>query len=441
MEENSAPVQFIEVRQDTILSFIGEAKRRIVIAKPAYFLQEVNKLIEMAEQQVQCDIYMETNDSAIRYGFGEQAALEAINKDFDSLNVQSANYIRLAIIIVDDKVMVYSPVALSWEEVPEKINFPNGFIGGRTLADSLMRQIEGEPQNIDIEGLNIAIKECPVTQKPPDAIKKEISETTDKLKENPPVDPVTLRKTKFYRNKFKLLKMTIHGMKIKNKSLSLLPFNRILSHSNQRLKSSWKILTKNEVENISAIKDSLSFIEEMKDKYTFDAGRFGTLIEKKNMEPFEEAIDTEVGKLVEQLTGAKSTSDSEDNKTNPKNLYQLLADSRNALVDHLFPQAMADKDCWEKLFKNERSLYRRISNNEISEEEGVRQAVESFVDHSLHFPEAESMIEVMDVEFDYYDISDELLAKDDFIKQVQKFDLKVREYKDGYEKQEQGSLF
>jgi hypothetical protein len=102
---------------------------------------------------------------------------------------------------------------------------------------------------------------------------------------------------------------------------------------------------------------------------------------------------------------------------------------------------MADKDCWEKLFKNERSLYRRISNNEISEEEGVRQAVESFVDHSLHFPEAESMIEVMDVEFDYYDISDELLAKDDFIKQVQKFDLKVREYKDGYEKQEQGSLF
>lgn len=93
----------------------------------------------------------------------------------------------MAIIIVDDSVMVYSPVALSWEEVPEQIDFPNGFIGGRDMASSLLRQIEGEPIEINIEGMNIAIQSCPIVQKAPKEIKQEIETTISVLKENPPI--------------------------------------------------------------------------------------------------------------------------------------------------------------------------------------------------------------------------------------------------------------
>jgi hypothetical protein len=51
------------------------------------------------------------------------------------------------------------------------------------------------------------------------------------------------------------------------------------------------------------------------------------------------------------------------------------------------------------------------------------------------------MIDLIQVEFDYYDISDELLAKEDFIKIIERFDIEVRDYQEGYKKNKQMSLF
>ena len=217
MEEKAAAVKFVKATKESVLSFLKEARNRVVIAKAGYFVDEINTLLELAKKRVRCDLYADTDENSVRYGFGEQTALEKINENFEVLHVQSANYIRMAILIVDEMVMVYSPVALSWEEVPEKIDFPNGFIGGKDLADNLLRQIKGEQIEINIEGMNIAIQTCPVIHKAPREIKKEIETTIFMLKENPPVDPAELRNTTFYPNKCKLLKMTLHGVKIMNK--------------------------------------------------------------------------------------------------------------------------------------------------------------------------------------------------------------------------------
>ena len=82
-----------------------------------------------------------------------------------------------------------------------------------------------------------------------------------------------------------------------------------------------------------------------------------------------------------------------------------------------------------------------MQEGKITEVEAVKQAVETFVDFRLNFPNAQEMIDLIHVEFDYYDISDELLAKEDFIKIVERFDIEVRDYREGYEKNKQISLF
>lgn len=432
MDENTTPVQFIKVTEDTVLSFLDEARDRVIIAKPAYFKNEIEKLLQLAKAELECEIYVDTSENSIRYGFGEQPALETINQNLDLLTVQSANYIRMAILIVDHKVMVYSPVALAWEKVPEEMEFPNGFIGGVSLATSLLQQIRGESINIPIEDLNIEIQVCPVIQKAPEEIQSEIHETLSKLKENPPVDPTKLRKATFYRHRYKLLKMTIHGIgNIKPKSISLRPFNKMLSSANQRLRSSWIILTKEDVESLSAIKNFKSEIGTIKKNYTFDAKRFGTLIEKKNIQPLGNCINSEVSKLIAKLKGE---GHSQAIESDGNSLLNLLQESRKALTKHLFSQAIADKVCWDYLFKNDRSLYRQMENGDVTEEKAVEQSVETFVDDTLNFPKAEDMINQIYVEFDYYDISDELLAKEEFVKQVDKFELEIREYGEGYKK-------
>ena len=453
MKENAAHVQFIKVTKENVLSFLGEARNRIVIAKAGYFVDEIDKLLDQAEKDVRCNLYVDTGENSIRYGFGEQAALELIKKNLELLNVQSANYIRMAIIIVDDAVMVYSPVALSWEQVPKQIEFPNGFIGGKDLANSLLRQIESEPIEIKIEGLNIAIQTCPVIPKAPEDIKQEIEATISVLKENPPVDPAELRKTLYYRQKYKLLKMIIHGVRINNKSISLRPFNTMFLKTNMRLKSSWNVLTREDVESLAAINEFQEVVKILVDECTLDAKRYGVMIETKNKKILEQSINcaadclklclwkispTEKADSIaqEDIANSQHTEkpDEETSKRKDQSLAGILKESRTALIDHLFSQAMGEKDCWNQLFTNDKALYRQMHEKKIPEEEAVKQAVETFVDHRLNFPKAQEMIDLIRVEFDYYDISDELLAKEDFFEIVAKFDIEIRDYQEGFKK-------
>jgi len=441
---SESPVQFIKVSKEVVLSFLKGAKKRIVIAKPGYFVDEIDILLSFAKKKnVRCDVYVDTNDNSIRYGFGEQAALEILNSSFKYLNVKGANYIRMAIVIVDDKVMVYSPVALSWEDVPEEIDFPNGFIGKKSLTNSLIRQIDGEAEAevIAIEGTKMTIDSFRMLKKKQADIHSEITETISKLKENPPIDPAKLKKIRFYRNNYKLLKMTIHGVRMKNKSISLRPFNRMLPNTIQRLKSSWSVLTSEDVESLKAIKDFLSSVNTISSQYTFDAKRFGTLIELKNKRQIENCIAFQVYDLLDQLMGASHLENDPHQKASKKSLVDLLKESRLALINHLYPQVKDEKNCWDKLFEHDKFLQRKMNEQEIKESDAVKQAVETFIDFKLNFPNAQEMIEYIHVEFDYYDISDELLSKEEFIENVKKFELQIRDYQEGYSKSSQISLF
>ncbi len=53
---------------------------------------------------------------------------------------------------------------------------------------------------------------------------------------------------------------------------------------------------------------------------------------------------------------------------------------------------------------------------------------------------SQKIIDLIHVEFDYYDISDELLGKKEFAEIVENYDLQVRDYQDGYENEKQMAL-
>ena len=156
----------------------------------------------------------------------------------------------------------------------------------------------------------------------------------------------------------------------------------------------------------------------------------------------ENCITFQVYELVGHLMSEKNPGDDQE-KTSAmnKSLFDFLKGSRVALIDHLFPQAMEDKNCWGQLFANDHTLYRQMQEKKILEDEAVSQTVETFVDHRLSFPKAQGMIDLIHVEFDYYDISDELLANENFVEIVERFDIGVRDYQEGYEKRKQTSLF
>ena len=157
-------------------------------------------------------MFVDSNENAVRFGFGDKEAVDLLLSHIEILNVQTVEHIRLSIVIVDDSVLIYTPVALSWEKTPEKLNFPNGFVGGEEVVASILPQMNGETGQIVIdENSGIPFQICPVPQKGKEVIKKELTEQAKKLEENPPVDPSTLRKTTFIEINIKYLECQSMG--------------------------------------------------------------------------------------------------------------------------------------------------------------------------------------------------------------------------------------
>jgi hypothetical protein len=229
-----------------------------------------------------------------------------------------------------------------------------------------------------------------------------------------------------YRNRYKILKKTVYGVDIKTKTIPLRHFNNLMPKTDSRLKSSWNVLTKEDVESLTAIHEFQQNLERILLECTIEAKRFGDLICVENKLPLEEDVNWQVKLLKEKLGKPLEQNSAGDS------LASHLERSRIALIDYLLPQAMENQGCWDQLFEHERSLKRKLDAKEIAEGVAIKQAVETFVDAKLRFPDAQGMIDKIRVEYDYYDISDELLAKQEFMDIIDEHELQVREYEQGY---------
>jgi hypothetical protein len=448
MTKQLADVKFTEVTPEVLEKFLATAVRRIVIAKAGYSVPEVTQLINLVkERKISCDLYMEEGEKAIRYGFGTAEALPLLKENMDCINVQSVNQIRMALVIVDDTALVYASIALSWEKTPEKLEFPNGFFGGKSIAETLFKQMGGEIVVLDIEkdgaGDSIDGKETkftipvlPLPKKNPEQVKKELETTTKALEENPPVDPTILRNTTFYRNRFKLLKMIIHGAKVENKRLDLRQFNRMFPATNNRLRASWSVLSANDVKSLKYISQALAKIEQELSNITFNTGRYGKLIKRMDMKVLEKKVNASITELKSKLKGEIPVQKQQTIPQLTVTIDSIFAVSKKELKNYLFTLAIEEDSCFDKLFSNERTLYKKMMDphDVLTKETAVKQALETFIDDTLKFPSVSKIIDSIKVDFDYYDVSDELLADKNFMKTLEEFDIVVREYNQGFEK-------
>lgn len=138
--------------------------------------------------------------------------------------------------------------------------------------------------------------------------------------------------------------------------------------------------------------------------------------------------------MIEQLQGKQPVPQATFIDESPPNLKILLQESKQSLLKYLLPLVSQHEKCFDKLFAHDRFLLRQMEEGVIEKDEAIRQALETFVEETLKFPTPENIIESIKVDFDYYDVSDELLADQEFMDKLEKFDVTVREYGKGFEK-------
>lgn len=430
MSEIKSEVHLIAVTKDRLLDFLKTAQRRILIAKPGYSKDEVTTILGLIRNKnVECTVYVDPDETAVRYGFGEQEALKMAKDEIDVLNLQTIPGIRLSVVIVDDRALIFTPAALSWEEEPKELVYPNGLEGGKTLVDQLLEQFNATGSEQSLPGNVTTFPTVTIQEIQKAVTQQNLSQTIEALEENPPVDPTELRRVNFYRNLYKLMKYQIRGVQVRNKTLDLRPFNKLFPESNKHLKRSWQVFSSEDIENISEFPQFRKEILYVVDQHTVDAGRHGYLIALNKKKVLEDLIDGKVEGFMESLKKGGGPGEA---------LRKTLGQSRTGLMNYLTQEVNAAEQISEALFADNRILLKKLNDQNCPKEDKtkiIQEVIEDFIDHELRFPKVDVLIEAVDVERDYYDVSDELLNDEDFEECLSKAGIRPREYDEGYEKE------
>jgi len=463
--------KFVSVSNEALLNFFKSAQHRIIVAKPGYLVDEIKGLLDLSKTKgIRCTIYVDSNENAVRWGFGEKDALKLILENQAELGVQAAEHIRLSVIIVDDSALVFSPVALAWEKEPEKLYFPNGILCGSELGEGFIAQVgvddlkEATGQQSDMfpdESTNnlIPFPGCSIPKKENQTVSNNLEKTIKKLDKNPPVDPAKLRKVTVYRNNLKIAKIEVHGGNLKNKSLNLNPFNKLFPDIDSHLKSSWNVFSAEDLEDMKHFKKFRKDVDEIVGKYTLDVKRFGKLISVIAKDEFEKVMDSKKALFIQMLKEVTSNETTEPKESKEdkvkenapendstdakeKSIGELLSSSRDSLKNYLLNFVNDTEGAGDILLNADSSVKKLVNNGTIEKDRAIETIIETGIDEDIKFPESDSFVSAVDIKIDYYDVSDELLNEsDEFkncleeLKQSQNSgdEIKIRHFSDAFE--------
>lgn len=425
-------IRLVNVTDGYLLSFIRDAKERIIIAKPAYKLGEIETILnKIKNSNVKCKIYLEMGEQSIRNGLGETGSLNLIRKNFDILNVKLMEKIRIAIVIIDNKSLIYTPnISLLEESWSEEI-IPNGLLGNSAITEQIHVELSSNEKELLIKGEKILsslnsqlVKDGSIN------IEQNICKAINNLSVNPPIGITRLRKVNFYRTNYKLVKIQSIGIRIKNKKISLRPFTMMLENRDEREARSWNIFSAEDLKKLGDAKLFYSEIKKIIENYLLDAGRFGYILNIYKKQKFDKEINKLKAEFIEFIKG-----ENKENKNNrfyksikfansktEDNLQSILDNSRELLAQYLFKISKNDTKLGNEIFKKDRLLVLERNEKGLSEEEVKRIFIKRYIKNTLKFPRTKDIIDRIDVKVDYFDISDELINdNNDFKKIINKY--------------------
>ena len=97
-----------------------------------------------------------------------------------------------------------------------------------------------------------------------------------KREQEKPIDPTSLKKFRFYKNNYKIVKINCVGTSISRKSISLERFNKFFGGKYERLRSSWNAISEKDATALTKLADPRKEIEVIRKRCgVIPAGRFG----------------------------------------------------------------------------------------------------------------------------------------------------------------------
>lgn len=389
---------FQHINSEVLCEIIAQTKTSLCYAAPG--IQEITAIEIVALSKnigpELISVFLDIDENVLRMGYGTLEAIKLLQDN--RITIQHISGLRNGLIVSDDIGYSYTPTALFLEKEQTEAPILNAM---RLMPD----QIKEAMARLSPASKAIALAQAQtdeeirhiqelVTEIQPEILNvKNLEEIQQNLIAAPPVKFDIARQVRVFQPHFQYVELSLTGAAIQRhklnipKSIQRIGVNKELEG---RLKTTFDLIDKNGKVSSKDLDDELRDIRE---NFTRSLGKKHGRIIRKSALP----------KLNERLDNLKKKIEAHQNNIKV-NLDKTLTDSQKMIVNYYLP--LVRKNPPDELF----GIFGDPSEQDI--QSWLQTEIKSA------FPTAESLIQKIQLEVNYKDVTFETLNKDDFLQSI-----------------------
>lgn len=387
---------FCAVNDELLASMIREAQRRIVYIAPGLFQPVAKALCNRFDELDRLDVtlVLDASEDVCRIGFGEIEALKLAHQMTERAGfyVRSQPGLRVGVLLVDEKTLVWSPTPRAVEAPPDAagsvadseavdagkpapasqaptIAMPNGLMLGSNPSAQIAEAVCAD--GTETAPADAEIGRAAVTP-------TQVAEVTAALVTNPPIPVDLARVTRVFSTKLQFVEMKVKGAKLAQKQIRV-SSDLLNADANDQLRS----LLEGRLRAFADFKDREVAVpmfvrgEQVFDRdqkpilepvseaslnrersaieadFLYDVAGFGRLMERARRAEFERRVEAYKTRLVAHSEGMRKTVGQE--------AEVIIRDTVNLIGERIARAGSAAIDR-EKLVENLRKTLTRVED-------------------------------------------------------------------------------
>ena len=379
----------------TILELLFQAKRQVVISIPNISIEIAESLVTINSRGIDVNIFLEISENTYRNGYGDIQAIEILQKA--NINIQNKNGLNIYFYLIDDFGYFYFPKSSYHEKEGESFDlFPIQSSQIKHIK-FLFNLLENKYDMLEIFD-KMDSKQIDEISKNINPLNVEIIKQLEvKLNNDPPLKPNFARTLEVYKAKFQYVDLKFKGANINSTKVKLpakaLPFkdNKLKNAIEANLKLFTDLSEKDFLNDFFEIKNK---IKELREKYLFHIKiRDKSILKKESRNEFEKEIKSIVDDISNTKTKILNKLQGEINNSRKgieNSLYEFLVTNPPDNIKNLFDEVLEDR---------------------------IRYEVSKIIS-KIRFPDANSLLDDMKLDYYYYDITWEDLNNGEFQKEM-----------------------
>jgi hypothetical protein len=389
---------FRSLHSAAIAEVIRTAQKSVCYAAPGIQQEPANAIVDVAKRYGAelITVCLDFDERVIRMGFGSLAAVKTLREN--GILANSTIGLRMGLVIVDHEGFIFTPNALYLEAEDRPVEAPNAMRLSKDQVTEALARLSPAAKAIAIvfaktEDEKGRIKEQAIEVPMAPVADEDLAAVSRRLEEAPPVPFDVARQVRIYNAYLQYVELKLSGAAIQRQRIAISSTIQKIGGSKDlegRLRTTFDLIERGGALSSKALEDELN---EIRKNFTPSLGKDHGRVVLKAAKPH---LEERLAKFRDELKAHQEKVKEE--------LQGHLSESRKLIVDYYEPLAVANPP------DAMRGQFLKCGKDE------ARAWLEGELDQV--FPKAEALIQKMQLDVRYKDVTFETLNQKDFLDAV-----------------------